>query len=114
MCGSPLQIVMAVWCLFKILSAHKTAIIVCRRLPHPTQQVQNQKMCPTQPLLSAAQPSEDISRCFFKGRETLGGFNMEFISDEYERVKGRIIVEEHPHMQIDVGIFKKVENQLSL
>jgi hypothetical protein len=51
---------------------------------------------------------------FFKGRETLRGFNMAFFSYEYERVKGRIIVEEHPHMQIHVGIFKKVEDQLLL
>jgi hypothetical protein len=33
-----------------------------------------------------AQPSEDMSRCFYQGRETLWWYNTVFIADEYERV----------------------------
>jgi hypothetical protein len=38
----------------------------------------------------------------------------DFFSYEYERVKGRIIIEEYPHMQIHVGIFEKAGDQLPL
>jgi hypothetical protein len=96
-CDSLLQIVMAVWRAFlKIWSAPKshycqqqasvpniassiffkvpqTAITICSGLSHPTGW--------------AALPSENISWCFFfKGGETLWGYNTVFISDVYERV----------------------------
>ncbi len=76
-CGSPLQIVMAVWCSFFRFEARQTAITVCSRYPHPTKQVQIfLKVRQTAiticsgllyPTGWAAQPSEDISQ----NRETL-------------------------------------------
>jgi hypothetical protein len=38
-CGSPLQIVMAVWQAFLKFEVHQTAIIVCNRLPQVAKQV---------------------------------------------------------------------------
>ncbi len=43
-------------------------ILTCSKLLYPT--------------LWIAQPSEDISQCFYNGRETHWGHNMVFISDE--------------------------------
>ncbi len=43
-CGSPLQIVMAIWHTFLKFEARQTAIIVCSGLPHPIQQIKK-KYC---------------------------------------------------------------------
>ncbi len=95
---SPLQIVMVVWRALKKCKASQLAMIVCYRLPHPTQQVK----IPTKVRQMASVicrgllylygwASENISRRFFKGRETLRGQYISFISDEYERVNKLIV-----------------------
>jgi hypothetical protein len=77
-------------------------LTICRGLSHKTLQVQIFKkanemsitICSGLSHLTgwAAFSSENISGCFFKGRETLWGHNTVFIFDEYERVKADIQV----------------------
>ncbi len=59
-CGSPLQIVMAVWRTFSKFEASQTAISVGTGLPYFTQKVQIPKKCSKRPL-----PFEDITLRLF-------------------------------------------------
>ncbi len=70
-CVSPLQIVIAVFHPFFKFGARQTANIVCRGLPHPTQQVPILKkvhqtaMDISERFPSAEKTSEDITRRLF-------------------------------------------------
>ncbi len=101
-CSYPLPTIVAegsgrVWpfgILFLKFEADQTAFIVCSTLSFPTKRGQIQKKCAIlicnglfHPSGWAAQPSENISRCFSQEqRNPL--MTTAFISDEYERVKG--------------------------
>ncbi len=75
-CGSPLEIVLAVWHTFFQFDARQTTIIVCSGLPHQIQQVQILKKCVNDhysPICSGqlyptVWPTEDTSQYFCQGQ----------------------------------------------
>jgi hypothetical protein len=82
---STLQIVMAIWHTFLILSAPNSL----QRAPTPDLASSNlKKVCLLYLTGWASQPSEDISLCITRSKEPLCGYNTAFVSDKYEGVKG--------------------------
>ncbi len=78
-CGSPLQILMAVWRTFFKFEARQMATTICRGLSRPTQQVQILKKEVRQTSITVCRglshltgwtslASENISRRFFQGQ----------------------------------------------